>query len=295
MRAALFLWIACLWSAHAASASTVELSPERQAWLEGVWSGLPTDVSANKLCSRLSPPPGAITLAIEFQKTGGVIFYSDGSQTALRGMISSASEKNGVFNLTVNDEVFRFRPDGERIMFRVRSSASIGGDVDVMVFRRCEQPADRSAIDIDADAMKFLASDLPGDEALHRRAHRAEIRRSLRGPGNAVPLLRPCRTVAVPSQPLEQFRGGRQACLEKAREDPPRPGLRLADRVRSLRGRKIRGPAQGFRQQQGTARDHSYRTANGQHLHPAMETHLRALHGVPVPLLRAAPARLSGP
>lgn len=165
MRVAFFFWIACLWSAHAASASTIELSPERQAWLEGVWSGLPTDVSANKLCSRLSPPPGAITLAIEFQKTGGVIFYSDGSQTALRGMISSASEKNGVYNLTMNDEVFRFRPDGERIMFRVRSSASIGGDVDVMVFRRCEQPADRSAIDIDADAMKFLASDLPGDEA----------------------------------------------------------------------------------------------------------------------------------
>ncbi|MFN9544014.1 MAG: hypothetical protein ACK59B_12720 [Alphaproteobacteria bacterium] len=165
MRVAFFLWIACLWSAHAASASTIELSPERQAWLEGVWSGLPTDVSANKLCSRLSPPPGAITLAIEFQKTGGVIFYSDGSQTALRGMISSASEKNGVYNLTMNDEVFRFRPDGERIMFRVRSSASIGGYVDVMVFRRCEQPADRSAIDIDADAMKFLASDLPGDEA----------------------------------------------------------------------------------------------------------------------------------
>lgn len=158
-------WIACLWTAQAAAAATVEISPERQAWLEGVWSGLPADVSADKLCSRIAPPPGATTLAIEFQRTGGVIFYSDGSETALRGMIAAATEENGVVSLTANDTVFRFRPDTDRIMSRVRSSASVGGDVDMMVFKRCELPADRSAIDIDADAMKLLASDLPGDEA----------------------------------------------------------------------------------------------------------------------------------
>lgn len=165
MRAALVLLIALFWSTQAASADPQALTPERQAWLEGVWSGLPTDVSADKLCSRIAPPAGAATLAIEFQRTGGVIFYSDGDETALRGMISSASEGNGVVSLNVNDMVFRFRPDGERIMFRVRSSASIGGDIDTMVFRRCETPADRSTLDIGADVMKFLASDLPGDEA----------------------------------------------------------------------------------------------------------------------------------
>jgi hypothetical protein len=165
MRAALLLLLACFWSAQSARAENTTLAPERQAWLEGVWSGIPTDVSADKLCSRIAPPPGTSTLAIEFQRTGGVIFYSDDSDTALRGMITSATEANGVISLTAGETVFRFRPDSDRIMSRVRSSASVGGDVDIMVFKRCEQPADRSTIDIDADVMKFLASDLPGDEA----------------------------------------------------------------------------------------------------------------------------------
>ena len=34
-----------------------------------------------------------------------------------------------------------------------------------MVFKRCEKPADRTAIALDDNGLKFLASDLPGDEA----------------------------------------------------------------------------------------------------------------------------------
>lgn len=165
MRAALLLILASLWFVQPASAEGISLTPERQAWLEGVWSGLPTDVSADKLCSRIAPPAGATTLAIEFERTGGVLFFSDGAESAMRGVVSAATEENGVVSLTVNETVFRFRPDTDRIMSRVRSSASIGGDIDIMVFKRCEAPADRTVIDIDADAMKFLASDLPGDEA----------------------------------------------------------------------------------------------------------------------------------
>jgi hypothetical protein len=72
MRAALLLILASLWFVQPASAEGISLTPERQAWLEGVWSGLPTDVSADKLCSRIAPPAGATTLAIEFERTGGV-------------------------------------------------------------------------------------------------------------------------------------------------------------------------------------------------------------------------------
>jgi hypothetical protein len=50
-------------------------------------------------------------------------------------------------------------------MTRVRSSASLGGDVDTMVFKRCSKPADRSVIALDDNGLKYLASDLPGDEA----------------------------------------------------------------------------------------------------------------------------------
>jgi hypothetical protein len=47
----------------------------------------------------------------------------------------------------------------------VRSSASIGGDVDTVVFKRCSKAADRSAIALDDGSLQFLAADLPGEEA----------------------------------------------------------------------------------------------------------------------------------
>jgi len=149
----------------AAQAAGTPLTPERQAWLEGVWSGVSADVSADKLCSKLTPPPGATALSIEFQRSGGVIFASDGSEDATRGRITEAVEENGVLSLTVGNDVFRLRPDSDNIMTRVRSSASLGGDVDIMVFKRCSKAADRSAIAVDDKGLNYLASDLPGDEA----------------------------------------------------------------------------------------------------------------------------------
>lgn len=141
------------------------ISQERQAYLEGVWSGVPTEVSANKLCSTTEPPAEATTLAIEFARSGGVAFIDDGTEAASRGPILSAGEENGVLSLKVGDQAWRFRPDTKDVMYRVRSSASLGGDVDTMVFKRCKPAADRSAIALDDAALKFLAADLPGDEA----------------------------------------------------------------------------------------------------------------------------------
>ena len=164
MRVIFVLMLACLCIVQSANAADEELSPSRKAWLEGVWSGLSTDVSADKLCSRIAPPAGASTLSIEFERTGGVLFYSDG-EAPLRETITEAKEVNGVVVLTAGENVFRFRPDSDRIMSRVRSSASLGGDLDFMVFKRCAAPVDRSSFDIDIDALKFLSSDLPGDEA----------------------------------------------------------------------------------------------------------------------------------
>lgn len=165
MRLLFLLVLSFVSQVHAAAAEGIELSAEHKSFLEGVWSGVSTDVSADKLCSKTTPPAGATAMAIEFEKSGGVLFSSDGGETAIRGRIATASETNGILSLTVGDEVFRFRPDTDRIMSRVRSSASLGGDVDTMVFKRCNRPADRSAIALDADGLKFLASDLPGDEA----------------------------------------------------------------------------------------------------------------------------------
>ncbi len=157
--------VALIVSAAAARAEGISISKERQAFLEGIWSGVSADVSADKLCSKLTPPAGAMALSIEFERSGGVIFADDGSETSLRGKIVEASESNGVVSLTVGQEIFRLRPDSDSIMSRVRSSASLGGDVDTMVFKRCQKPADRSSIALDEVGMKFLASDLPGDEA----------------------------------------------------------------------------------------------------------------------------------
>jgi hypothetical protein len=160
------LVLATALSLHLALAAQAEgISEERKAYLEGVWSGVPTEVSANKLCSQTEPPAGATTLAIEFARSGGVAFLDDGTDAAGRSPITSQSEENGVVSLTIKDEAWRFRAENKDVMYRVRSSASLGGDVDTMVFKRCKKAADRTAIALDDDALKLLAADLPGDEA----------------------------------------------------------------------------------------------------------------------------------
>lgn len=148
-----------------AAAHAEGISQESRSFLEGVWSGVPTDVSADKLCSTTAPPVGATTLVLEFLRSGGIAFADDGSEAAARGPITAATEENGVVSLTFNNEAWRFRAEGKNLMYRVRSSASLGGDVDVMVFKRCKPAADRAAIALDDAALKFLAADLPGDEA----------------------------------------------------------------------------------------------------------------------------------
>lgn len=165
MRALGFLLIALILLTAQSRAEGVTLSQERQAFLEGVWSGVSTDVSADKLCSTQAPPTDAVALSIEFLRSGGTVFADDGTEAAVRGKITEASEANGVLTLTFAEQVWRLRPDGPKVMYRVRSSASIGGDVDVMVFKRCQKAADRSTIALDDEAMKFFAADMPGDEA----------------------------------------------------------------------------------------------------------------------------------
>ncbi len=161
----LLLTAAALAAPIPAHAEGNTLSPERQAYLEGVWSGISTELSADKLCSTQAPPASAVTLSIEFLRSGGVAFADDGTETASRGRIVEAGETEGVVSLTFANEVWRFRPDGPKVMYRVRSSASLGGAVDTMVFKRCQKAADRAAIELDDDALKMLAADLPGDEA----------------------------------------------------------------------------------------------------------------------------------
>lgn len=165
MRARLILAAVFMLLLVPSTAGAEGISQERQAFLEGIWSGVSTDVSADKLCSTTAPPAGATTLMVEFLRSGGVAFADDGTEAAVRGPITSTSESNGIVSLTFNNEAWRFRPEGKNIMYRVRSSASLGGDVDTMVFKRCKPAADRSVIALDDAALKFLAADLPGDEA----------------------------------------------------------------------------------------------------------------------------------
>lgn len=146
-----------------AQAGGVSLSPERQNSLEGVWSGVDAMSDASKLCSAQSTSNN--TLSFEFQRTGGMIFFSDGSEAAIRAPLTAADETNGVITLTAGDQVWRFRPGIDGVLTRVRNSASMGSDVDDMVFKRCQAPADRTAIALDATQMKLLAADMPGDEA----------------------------------------------------------------------------------------------------------------------------------
>src|SRR5215510_8130902 len=166
MRALCRLLIALIFFAPvAAHAEGTALSQERQAYLEGVWSGISTEVNADKLCSTQAPPSGAMALSIEFLRSGGMAFADDGTEAASRGPITDASEENGIISLTFGGEVWRLRAESPKVMYRVRSSASLGTPVDTMVFKRCQPAADRAPIALDDEALKFLAADLPGDEA----------------------------------------------------------------------------------------------------------------------------------
>lgn len=149
--------------ATGARAEGVDLTQERQAYLEGVWSGVDADTSADKLCSNFATH--ATTLSIEFMRSGGMVFADGGDGQAVRGRIVEAGESNGVITLTFGNEVWRLRPETDKVMAKVRSSASLAGDVDTMYFKRCKKAADRSSIALDDDSLNFLAADLPGDEA----------------------------------------------------------------------------------------------------------------------------------
>jgi hypothetical protein len=160
-----FLATLIFFAPAAAHAEGINIGQDRQAYLEGVWSGISTEVNADKLCSRQAPPAGAMALSIEFLRSGGMAFADDGTEASSRGPITEASEENGIVSLTFGNEVYRLRPDTDNVMYRVRTSASIGSPVDTMVFKRCQKATDRSVIALDDEALKFLAADLPGDEA----------------------------------------------------------------------------------------------------------------------------------
>jgi len=146
-----------------ARAEGVKLSPERQASLEGVWKGVDAMSDASKLCSEQSTSNN--TLSLEFLRTGGMIFFSDGGEAATRASLSSADETNGVITLTAGNQVWRFRSTSKDVLTSVRNSASLGADVDDLVYKRCQPPGDRAAIAFDAAQLKLLAADMPGDEA----------------------------------------------------------------------------------------------------------------------------------
>lgn len=146
-----------------ARAEGVTLSPERQASLEGVWKGVDAASDASKLCTEQSTSNN--TLSLEFLRTGGMIFFSDGSDSSTRAPLSAAEENNGIITLTAGNQVWRFRSTGKDVLTSVRNSASLGADVDDLVYKRCQPPADRAAIAFEAVQLKLLAADMPGDEA----------------------------------------------------------------------------------------------------------------------------------
>lgn len=147
----------------AANAAGITLTPEQQSKLEGVWKGIDAASDASKLCSTESVSQN--TLSLEFLRTGGMIFYDDGTEATTRAQLSGAEEANGIVTLTAGDHIWRFRTIGNNTMASVRNSASLGADVDDMVYKRCQEPADRNAIAFDATQLKLLAADMPGDEA----------------------------------------------------------------------------------------------------------------------------------
>jgi hypothetical protein len=145
------------------NAAGVTLTPEQQTKLEGVWKGIDAASDASKLCSEQSTSHN--TMSLEFLRTGGMIFYDDGTDATTRAPLTGAEEANGIVTLTAGEHIWRFRVMGENAMASVRSSASLGADVDDMVYKRCQEPADRNAISFDATQLKLLAADMPGDEA----------------------------------------------------------------------------------------------------------------------------------
>ena len=146
-----------------ANAAGISLSPEQQTKLEGVWKGIDAAADASKLCSEQSTSHN--TLSLEFLRTGGMIFFDDGTEATTRAPLTGAEDVNGIVTLTAGNQMWRFRTTGSNTMASVRNSASLGADVDDMVYKRCQDPADRNAIALDPTQLKLLAADMPGDEA----------------------------------------------------------------------------------------------------------------------------------
>lgn len=139
------------------------LTPEQQTKLEGVWKGVDAASDASKACSPQSMAKN--TLSLEFLRTGGMIFFDDGTEATTRAPLTNSDEASGIVTLTAGNQIWRFRSMGENAMASVRNSASLGADVDDVIYKRCQEPADRSAIALDATQLKLISADMPGDEA----------------------------------------------------------------------------------------------------------------------------------
>lgn len=138
---------------------------DTKTYLEGEWQGVAVDTNANKLCTDESS--GATVLTFEFARSGGAALFDNGVQEESgRRRVASVDGANNLMSVLLDGQTaaMDFRRDGADRMTLVRSSASLGMPVDVMVFKRCRGAADRSEIALEADAAKAIAADFPGEQ-----------------------------------------------------------------------------------------------------------------------------------
>jgi hypothetical protein len=139
------------------------LSAADKRALAGEWRA--NEAKPDGACGR-DASAGDTTMVVEFALTGGTVTLEDGSEGGGAYAIGSTDAADNHIRIALKDSGelwFVRRPGG---LLKSQSSEGVSPEVAGLTFKRCREPADRSAIKLGAAQIAAISSAMPPDSAI---------------------------------------------------------------------------------------------------------------------------------
>jgi hypothetical protein len=149
--------------ASPAFAAQDTLSAADKAALAGEWRA--NEAKPDGACGR-DASAGDTTMVVEFALTGGTVTLEDGSEGGGAYAIGSSDAADNHIRIALKDSGelwFVRRPGG---LLKSQSSEGVSPEVAGLTFKRCREPAGRSAIKLSAAQVAAISSAMPPDHAV---------------------------------------------------------------------------------------------------------------------------------
>jgi len=143
----------------AAPAMAAPLSTAEKTALSGEWHM----TGSAKTCQPGEQPD--LTMSIEFAATGGTLALDDNSEGAGQYVIKSATTDGKEIDLDLGEDgVLKFARSGKQL--KAITSAGTVGDFSGQLFGHCVAAADRSAIKLERNDLRYLSTGMLPDDPI---------------------------------------------------------------------------------------------------------------------------------